>query len=210
MSYIFPPRPKGAVPPHELPYFESQGNWCVQPKLKGARCVVAVSPDSFVECYGRHGRNFQVYSMPQSLRNEILSLPGLQKGTSYVFDSELMIKTKAEDTKGKLILFDILQKDNYFFYSLNQQQRLELLDEICGKPRTLDPWRNMVYSVTDNVMMAPVYFSNFKKEFEKDLGEEVEGVVLRKLDSVIDNFGEKEYEVDWMIRCRKPAKHCNF
>lgn len=210
MTYIFPPRPKGAVPPHDLPYFEKQGKWCVQPKLKGARCVITVSEDSVVECYGRHGQDFLAYSMPQSLRNEILSLPGLKKGVKYVFDSELMIKTKAEDTKGKIILFDVLQQGNYFFYTLNQKQRLELLDEICGKPRKLDPWRGMVYYISENVLMAPTYFSNFKQEFEKDLGEEVEGVVLRKLDSVIDNFGAKEYLVDWMIRCRKPAKHCNF
>lgn len=209
MSYIFPPRPKGAVPPHELPRFERQGNWCIQPKFKGARCVVTVSEDSTVECYGRHGRDFLVYSMPKSLRDEVLALR-LTKGVRYVFDSELMIKTKAEDTKGKLILFDVLQQGKYFFYSLNQRQRLELLDQICGKPRKLDPWRGMAYTVSKNVLMAPVYFSNFSKEFEKELGEEVEGVVLRNLDSVIDNFGEKEYEVSWMIRCRKPAKHCNF
>jgi hypothetical protein len=151
--------------------------------------------------------------MPESVKNEILALPGIKKGIKYVFDGELMIKTKAEDTKGKIILFDILQQDKYLFLNTNQKQRIELLDEICGKPRTLDPWRGMAYQISKNVMMAPTYFSGFAKEFEKWLNsstEEVEGLVLRRLNSVIDNFGNKEYKVDWMIRCRKPDKHCNF
>lgn len=210
MSYIYPPRPKGAVPPHELPYFEGQGIWCVQRKYKGARCVVTVGEDSVVNCYGRHGRNFLAYSMPETVKKEILALPGLQKGVKYAFDSEVMIKTKAEDTKGKVILFDILQRDKYFFLNPNQKQRLELLDEICGKPRKLDPWRGMACQISNNVLMAQTYFSNFVEEFNKDLGEEIEGLVLRRLNSVIDSYGDKEYEVNWMIRCRKPAKHCNF
>ncbi len=209
MHFIFPPRPKGAVPPHELPYFEKQGTWCVQPKLKGARNVITVF-DGIVNCYGRHGRNFQSYNMPENVKKEILALPGLKKGVNYVFDSEVMIKTKAQDTKGKIILFDILQYDKYLFMNPNQKKRLELLDEICGRPRNLDPWRAMVYQISENVTMAPTYYSDFANRFSIDYGEEVEGLVLRKLDLVIDNYGQKEYEVTWMIRCRKPDRLCNF
>ena len=34
--------------------------------------------------------------------------------------------------------------------------------------------------------------------------DEIEGLVLRKKNSSITNAGSKEYDVSWIIRCRKP------
>lgn len=210
MPIIYPPRPKGAVPPLELPYFEGQELWCVQPKFNGSRTVIHISPSDIVNAYSRHGRPHLGYEMPLSLKKEILALPGRKAGVEYWLDGELLLKTKALDTKGKLVLFDILQEGRYFFGSPNQVERLEILKRVCGNPTELDPWRKMGYLVSENILMAPTFFSNFKKEFDTDRGEEVEGLVLRKRNSTIDNFGNKEYKVNSIIRCRKEGKHWGF
>lgn len=210
MAIIYPPRPKSAIPPMELPYCESLGIYCVQPKYNGARSVVHITPDGHVAIYSRHGRPHRNYTMPESIRKEILALPGLKKGIEVWLDGELLSKTTATDTKNKIVFFDILYHEKYLFLAPNQKARLELLAETCGRPTSLDLLRGMGYVVSENLLMAPTFYSDFAKEFNKNYGDEVEGLVLRKMDSVIDNFGQKEYEVSWLIRCRRPHKNYQF
>jgi hypothetical protein len=207
---IYPPRPKGAIPPKELDYLEKQGIWCVQYKYNGSRSVIHVEANGVVSIWSRHGDAHRSYTMPASMRDQILALPGLEKGKEYWLDGELLIKTSAEDTKNKIVLFDVLQAGKYLFLKPDQMGRLALLDEICGKPRTLDPWRGMGYQISEDLMMAPTFLSDFKAHFLEDKGDEVEGLVLRRKDSGLDNFGQKEYECGWIVRCRKPHKNYNF
>lgn len=207
---IFPPRPKGAIPPTELAYYESLGVYCAQPKYNGSRSIIHITASGVVSIYSRHGRAHLNYQMPASIAEEILALPGLKKGVEVMLDGELLSKTTAKDTKNKIVFFDILQYERYFFLSPDQKSRLEILSTICGNPSTLDPMRGMGYQISDNLLMAPTFTSGFKSEFEKNYGDEVEGLVLRKNNSVIDNFGKKEYEINWLIRCRKPHKNYSF
>jgi len=207
---IYPPRPKGAIPPTELDYYESLGVYCAQPKYNGSRNPIHITPDGQVFCYSRHGRAHRTYEMPESVKREILALPGLQKGIEVWLDAELLSKTTPTDTKHKIVLFDILHYDKYLFLSPNQVGRLELLGKICGNPTELDKMRAMGYVVSENILMSPTFYSGFKEEFLRDRGDEVEGLVLRKMDSPLDNFGQKEYEVNWLIRCRRPHKNYNF
>lgn len=208
---IFPPRPKGAMPPNELGYREKQGIWCAQYKYNGARCVIHIEPGEKVDIIGRHGTQLLSYTMPKSTREQLLALPGLDKSKEYWLDGELLIKTSAADTKEKIILFDVLQAGNYLFLKPNQMERLKLLDAICGHPKQLDPLRGMGLVISDDLMMAPTFESGFVGRFnEKIQYDECEGLVLRKRDSALDNFGVKEYECSWIVRCRKPNKNCNF
>jgi hypothetical protein len=133
----------------------------------------------------------------------------LEAGNEYWLDGEILIKTIANDTKDKVVLFDVLQAGEYLFLR-NQLDRLEVLKKICGEPTKLDSFRGMAYVVSPNVLMAPTFYSNFVQEFNKDYKEEVEGLVLRRKDSLLDNFGNKEYLVDWIIRCRRENKNCLF
>ncbi len=207
---IFPPRPKGAIPHTELPYYESTGQWCAQYKYNGSRNVIHVEPSGGVSVWGRHGGHHLNYAIPVNVKQEILSLPGLKKNTEYWFDSELLSKTSATDTKHKIVLFDVLQIGKYLFLAPNQMTRLDLLSEICGRPTSLDPWRGMGLYISNNLLMAPVFTDRFAEHFNDKIGDEVEGLVLRKKNSALDNFGQKEYEVNWLIRCRHPHKNYNF
>jgi ATP-dependent DNA ligase len=206
---IFPPRPKTSIPPQELSYYEELGIFLGQPKYEGSRFLANISPRG-VFFYSRHGRAHQGFTYPRELFEEISALPGLKNGVEYWLDGEILTKTTATDTKNKVVFFDVLHYDNYLFLGPNQVERIKLLSEICGNPTKLDPWRGMGYLVSDNVMMAPTFYSGFEQEFKKDCGDEVEGLVLRKQNSVIDNFGKEEYSVNWLIRCRRPHKNYNF
>lgn len=207
---IFPPSPLSSIRPNDLPYYEELGIFCAQPKYNGSRCLVHIKSDGGIFFYSRHGRAHHGWTAPRCLFQEIAALPGLKLGTEYWLDGELLIKTTAVETKNKLVLFDILHYDTYLFLGPNQLTRLFILNELCGRPKEFDPWRKMAYIVSDNVMMAPTFFSNFREEFNKFTCDEVEGLVLRKKESQIDKYGNSEYQANWLIRCRRPHKNYNF
>ena len=148
--------------------------------------------------------------MPAHMVTQFLSLPGLEPNKEYWLDGELLIKTKATDTKDKIVLFDVLQAGKYLF-GKNQMDRLALLNQICGNPKDFDPQRGMGFLVTADILLAPVFETDFVNRFQEKIEfDECEGLVLRKRNSTLDNFGAKEYEVGWIVRCRKPHKNYRF
>ena len=208
---IFPPRPKGRIMPTELPRMEKMGKYIWQPKYQGSRICINISPEGQVTSCDRHGSTHASFHLSSQHIQEILALPGLKKGIEYWLDGEVLIKTKAKDTKGKIVLFDILQVGTYFFMKPVQTERLAILDELCGFARTFDPWRGIAYKVSENILLSPYGEQGFAEAFKKYTNDdEVEGLVLRDKESVIDNFGQKEYETTWLIRCRRPHKNYNF
>ena len=201
MKIIYPPRPKSKIHPNDLPYYESTDNWCVQRKFNGFRNLIHISPEKVVTFASRHGQEHKKFILNKSQREELLSVLNLQKGLEYWIDSELM--AKEANAVNEIILFDILQVGRYFFGFPNQMGRLELLKEICGNPQVLEPGK-IALQMSPRVWMAETWTSNFVDRFKESLpNPRLEGLVLRKKNSALDNFGQKEYETGNIIRCRK-------
>jgi hypothetical protein len=198
---IFPPRPKSKMLPKDLPYYEKSGKWVAQRKFRGSRTVINISPLGEITMGNRHGTSFARFSLDQKYREEILSGLNLQKNTEYWLDGELM--NKDENATNEIILFDVLQVGRYLFGSPNQVERLKMLAEICGNPKEHCPSK-IALQVTPRIWMAETFASDFPKRFAEALPiPQLEGLVLRKKTSTLDNFGHNEYETDDMIRCRK-------
>jgi ATP-dependent DNA ligase len=198
MKIIYPPRPKGKIPPQDLPYYEDTGKWLAQRKFRGSRAVINVSSSGKVTLGNRHGTTFSRFSLDKKYAEEFLSL-NLKSGIEYWLDGELM--NKDVNSTNEIILFDVLQVGRYFFSSPNQQERLEILKEICFNPQ--DFYKNAL-RVTDRILMAETFSNNFVKRFQESLPiPQIEGLVLRKKNSTLDNFGNVEYETTNLIRCRK-------
>ena len=208
-EFLFPPRPKNKMDPRELPNYEATGKWVVQPKFNGSRNLIHITPERKVVLWTRHGEHPKTLPFTTSLRDQILSL-NLEKGLEYWIDSEAMTKTTTPETKNKLVLYDVLQAGNYFFNSPDQMGRLDKLRGICGNPTALEPWKGIAYVVRPDIWMTPTWDKDFVKHFKDAYVDDLEGLVLRKKDSVLGSFGNKYYEVSWMIRCRKPHKNYNL
>lgn len=199
MKIIFPPRPKGKIPPQDLPYYESTGKWFAQRKFRGSHAVINISPVGKVTLGNRHGTTFSRFSLDTRYTEEFLSL-NIKSGIEYWFAGELM--NKDVNSTNEIILFDILQAGRYFFGSPNQQERLEILKEICSDPK--EKHKNAL-RVTDRILMAETFSSDFVQRFQESLPiPQLEGLVLRKKSATLDNFGNVEYETTNLIRCRKP------
>lgn len=211
MSVIFPPRPKGKMNPKDLPYYESTGLWVAQRKFNGVRNLIHITSDNKLSIFGRYGKKHEKFSLNNSYRDEILSCLKLEKGKEYWLDSELM--SKQTNATNEIILYDVLQVGRYFFGSPNQMERLEILKNICGDPKKLEP-TNLALKISNRVWMAQTFPNHFVDRFNESLiNPKLEGLVLRKKLSCLDHFGNCEYETSNVIRCRKPfseEKSYNF
>jgi ATP-dependent DNA ligase len=200
-TIIFPPRPKSKMLPTDLPYYEKTGKWVAQRKFRGSRCLLHISPEGELTLTNRHGGYFARFSLDRKYKQEILNGLRLEKGKEYWLDGELM--NKDENATNEIILFDVLQAGRYFFHSPTQMERLKLLREICGNP-TEYCRSGIAMQVTPRLWMAETFEGDFVKHFEEVMpNPQLEGLVLRKREAALDNFGHQEYETPNLIRCRK-------
>lgn len=205
MSVLFPPHPADKISPQRLSEYEKSKNWIIQRKFNGTHVLINVSVDKKVSILTRHGTYPKLFNLTKSHINQILSL-NLEENKEYWFDGELLDhKTKNKNYKGKIILFDVLQAGAYFIMKKTQQERLDLLKQICKNPNKLETNYGIALEVTKDIWLAESWENEFEKHFKEfNHLDEIEGIILRKKNSFIDNFGQKEYKVNWIVRCRKP------
>ena len=212
MRYLYPPRPKTKIPPGNLAGYEPLKQWVIQLKFNGTRTVIQITPEGTVNFFNRHDEEHKQFVPSKEIVAEVLSLD-LARGKEHWLDGELL-KNKTTDKryKERIVLFDVLMLDGrYLFGSPNQMARLEMLKKICRFPKVLEPANGIALVVTPHLWMAETWDRDFVKHFNQFLStDEIEGVVLRKKNSVIDHVGTKEYEINWGVRCRKPHKNYNF
>lgn len=207
MPTIYPPHPKLKIPPLSLNSYESSGGWIAQRKFNGTNVVINISPCRKVTILNRHGENPKLFRLSEKDIEQILSL-NLEKNKEYWLNGELLDhKTSSKEYKRKIVLFDVLQAGEYFIRSPNQTRRLQILSEICNNPSVLEPNKGIALKVSDNIWMAETWSHGFLDRFKEFLDlDEIEGLILRKYDSVLGNFGQKKHDVYWMVKCRKPHK----
>jgi len=201
ISIIYPPRPKGKMPPSDLPHYEKTGKWVAQRKFRGSRAVIHISSDRKITLGNRHGTTFARFSLDRQYRDEILSSLNLQPGLEYWLDGELM--NKDENATNEIILFDVLQVGRYLFNLPTQLERLQMLRDICGNPQKLCR-SGIALEVSPRIWMAETFDKDFVTRYKEALPiPQLEGLVLRKKSAGLDNFGHAEYETTNLIRCRK-------
>lgn len=200
MNVFYPPRPQGKIFPHQLSIF-STDKWLAQRKFNGTRNLINIKNNK-VFFWTRHKTPHSFFKPDKNIINQILSL-NLERDKEYWLDSELLLsKTKNDEYKNKIILFDVLCIDKYLFLKPNLEERYRLLKDICGKTSS----GKFALVVSNNIWLAENFYSNFLERYKDFLYmDEIEGLVLKEKLSVVDNAGERPYEVTWLKRCRKPS-----
>jgi ATP-dependent DNA ligase len=209
---LFPPTPYGRTDPKRLQSLDDSGEWVAQYKYNGTHVVVHITPEREVSIFTRHGTPPKLFSLSRSHREQILAL-NFEKGKEYWLAGELLDhKTTSKEYKKKIVFFDVLHAGRYLMRWPNQMGRLEILHSICQPdPSNLEPANGIALQISSNIWIAQVWETNFVAHFQKFLHlNEIEGLVLRKRLSAIDGFGGNEYEVSWLLRCRKPHAGGNY
>lgn len=209
MKILYPPHPKIRILKNKLDTYESSGKWIAQRKFNGTNVVVNISEKGEVRILTRHGTAPKLFSLSKSHVDQILSL-NLDKGKEYWLNGELLDhKTKNPEYKKKIVFFDVLWAGTHLVRKMNQAERLGLLRDICDSPNNTE--NEIAAKVTDDIWMAESWESDFKFHFEEFIDrDEIEGLVLRKKASFIDNFGFKAHDANWIVKCRKPHSGGNY
>ena len=199
MKVIFPPRPTSKMLPRDLFRMERTGEWVVQRNFGGHRTLIHVAPDAKIQIFSRYGRPYRDYEMPTTLRRELSAL-NYSPGNEYWLDAELMHPRIAHT----VVLFDILQAGKYL-YGVGQLDRLSILTALCRQP-IMHANPPIALCVSPLIWLAETWDCDFQAHFKEFLHLDViEGLVLRKKHSRLDNFGHRSYNVPWQVRCRKPG-----
>lgn len=209
MQIVHGPRPKGKIKPEQLSSYELTGDYIAQRKYNGDKNTFHVSADRKVTFWNK-GSAFTKsrFDAPKGLFESQIAALKLKPG-DYWFDSELLTN-KVPNT---IVLYDVLQAEGSMLIGMSQLDRLNFLHEICGHP-TKRCNLGVALQVTENIWLAEHFDRDFPLRYKEYLdiedGKLIEGLVLRRKDAPLREFGIKAYETDDQIRCRKGTKNYRF
>lgn len=205
--YIFPPRPKNAINPDDLKFWDN-GMLTVQPKLNGSNCVIFTNGVQ-VMVMNRHGQRLTNFSITQ---DELKSIYRGNPGDWMVINGEYLNKSK-QDERGvtfnhKLIIFDILVFKSKYLIGSSFNERIEILDEIYG---TNESEKDYLYSITDNIYRVKSYTTNFKQLYD-DLSriDMIEGLVLKRSSAKLEVGNTENNNTKSQIKCRKKCNSYKY
>jgi ATP-dependent DNA ligase len=205
MRYVYPPRPLPAIHPDNLDRLEREKSWLAQYKYNGSRTGVYIRSGK-IALWNRHHEE-HIYFVPPQLADSISSL-NLDSSKDYILDGELL-HSKTKNLKNTLVLFDVLWAGEYLF-GVSQPERLKILCDICRNPIELEE-RGRALLVGEGLWLAEVWDGEFVFHFyEKTELDEIEGLILRRKNSQLDNLGQQNYVANWMLRSRKSHKGSTY
>lgn len=204
-QYIYPPRPKNAVNPLEIPNWDD-GSMIGQVKLNGScACVFTNGKDSYV--YNRHN---QLLTNCNLTKFDIEQLH-TEKGW-LVLVGEYLNKSKKDENgetfNHKLIIFDVLvHKSNYLIGS-TFAERVKLLDSLYG---TNESEKSYLYSITPNIYRVKSFTTDFKLHFDNlSKIDMVEGLVCKRKSGRLEAGTSESNNIKSQIKFRKPTKNYKY
>lgn len=203
--YIYPPRPKNAIPYDELDFWDN--NTLVgQPKLNGSNTTIYTNGTKVI-VMNRHNQRLSNFKISES---EVLSL---YRGQGWlVINGEYMNKAK-NDEDGKLfnhkfVIFDILSYNGDYLVGTTFDERISLLDELYGKN---DSEQKYLFSITENVYRVRSYYTNFKSLFDDMTKiDMIEGLVMKRINAKLELGVVESNNTRSQIKCRKETKNYKF
>ncbi len=204
--YIFPPRPKNAIPDSELNFWDN-GSLIAQPKLNGSNCIIFTNGEKSV-IMNRHNQRLSNFQLSDS------EIKDIYRGTGgwTILNGEYLNKSKSDETgqsfNHKFIIFDILAFDGEYLVGKTFEQRVSLLDSLYG---TVDSEKNYLYSVSLNVYRVKSYQSDFKNIYDELTPiDMIEGLVLKRKSARLEVGTSENNNIKSQLKCRKPTKNYKF
>lgn len=204
--YIFPPRPKNAIPDSELNSWDN-GSLLAQPKLNGSNCLIFTNGEKSV-VMNRHNQrltNFRISD--EEVKNMYRG-----EGGWIVLNGEYLNKNKSDETNQpfnhKFVIFDILAYDGDYLVGKTFEERVQLLDTLYDK---VDSEKEYLYKNSENVYRVKSYLNGFKDLFDKLTPiDMLEGLVLKRSNAKLEVGSSENNNTKSQIKCRKRCNSYKF
>lgn len=205
--YIYPPRPKNAIPSDELHSWDN-GTLVAQPKLNGSNCVIFTNGVKF-KAMNRHDQpltNFRIST------DEILNIYKCKNGEWMAINGEYMNKSKMDENGNifnhKFVIFDILVQDSNYLVGNTFEDRILLMDELYN---TNDSDKDYLYGISENIYRVKSYNNNFKTIFDRLTPiDMIEGLVMKRKNAKLELGSTENNNIRSQIKCRKATKNYKY
>jgi hypothetical protein len=207
-KYIYPPRPRNAVPETELDFWDN-GTLIAQCKLNGSNCTIYTNGYDFL-AYNRHGLQLSDFKLK---KEEILKLyKNINRGTWLVLNGEYLNKSKKDETgqifNHKFVIFDLLVIDSNYLIGKTFQDRVEILDKLYGCENSE---KDYLYKITENIYRVKSYKSGFKDLYNQLTKIDIiEGIVCKRCSSKLELGISENNNYKGQIKFRKPTKNYRY
>jgi hypothetical protein len=205
--YIFPPRPKNAIPDSDLNFWDN-GSLVAQPKLNGSNCVIFTNGEKLM-IMNRHS---QYMTNVDIQRQEVLDLFKGEPGKWMVLNGEYLNKSKQDENRQtfnhKLVIFDILVYNSDYLVGKTFQERINLLNELYGQN---DSEKSYLYSVSNNVYRVKSFENGFKSLYDQLTPiDMIEGLVLKRKNARLEIGNTENNNIKSQLKARKATKNYKF
>lgn len=204
--YLYPPRPKNAIPDTELEFWDN-GSLIAQPKLNGSNCVIFTNGVKTI-VMNRHNQRLTNFNISD---NEIKDI---YRGEGWmILNGEYMNKSKSDENNQvfnhKFVIFDILGYNGDYLVGKTFEERIQLLDEIYGQ---VDSEKEYLFKVTENVYRVKSYVDNFKSLYDKltQNNQLMEGLVLKRKSARLELGTSENNNTKSQIKCRVATKNYKY
>jgi ATP-dependent DNA ligase len=204
--YIFPPRPKNAVSPDDLNFWDN-GTLICQPKLNGSNCLIFTNGQKII-VMNRHNQRLTNFQLSDA------EVKNFYRGNGgwMVINGEYMNKSKSDETgqafNHKFVIFDILCYDGDYLVGKTFEERVNLLDTLYDQ---VDSEKDYLYSISTNVYRVKSYRDGFKEFFDKYTPIDViEGVVMKRCNAKLEVGSSELNNSKSQIKCRKSTKNYKY
>jgi hypothetical protein len=203
-KYIYPPRPKNAVSPEDLEFWDND-SLIAQPKLNGSNCLIFTNGDSHF-IMNRHKQRLSGFKLSDQIND-------IYKGDDWmILNGEYLNKSKSDENNEvfnhKFVIFDILAYNGEYLVGSTFSERIDLLDDLYGFD---DSERDYLYKISDNFYRVKSYNTGFKKIFD-DLTpiDMIEGLVMKRKNAKLEIGATELNNVKSQLKCRKPTRNYKY
>ena len=203
--YIFPPRPKNAIPDTELSFWDN-GSLLAQPKLNGSNCVIFTNGEKTI-VMNRHNQRLTNFNISD---NEIKDI---YRGEGWmILNGEYMNKSKSDENNQvfnhKFVIFDILGFNGEYLVGKTFEERIQLLDTIYGQ---VDSEKEYLFKLTENVYRVKSYVVDFKSLYDKLTPiDMIEGLVMKRKNARLELGTSENNNTKSQLKCRKATKNYKY
>jgi ATP-dependent DNA ligase len=204
--YIYPPRPKNAIPDSELEFWDN-GSLISQPKLNGSNCLIFTNGKKIV-VMNRHNSRLTNFSIDDS---EILSIYRGTGGWSLL-NGEYLNKNKNDETgqsfNHKFVIFDILVHDGEYLVGKTFLERIQLLDQLYGQNSSE---KDYLFSISENVYRVKSFETEFKSLYVTLTPIDViEGLVMKRKNARLEVGATENNNIKSQLKCRKATRNYKY
>lgn len=217
-TYIYPPRPEGALPRGDHSIFADLG-WIAQYKYNDTRCLIKFRTDGRIQLWNRHAEIIQGYNAPIELQEQLEQIRA-QLGPGYhLLDGGLLDK-KHPSIKNTIVIWDILVQNGEHLIGTTYQERYDKLTDLTTGLAWVysDDHRETCYAIGSQItqdIFTPTCWEpkNWNKCWSlidsinhpwlnKGNGPVLEGIMMKDPTGTLGHGFREKNNSEWQMRSR--------